>query len=373
MRLFNLLLLLATSVSVFAQSSINVKITLSDKVITVPKENFVSLSFEEVEGQKDKFQDDIYIVGYMDLYDGVHSFYWSSKEQKWDEIKVKGDYVPETMADYLATDGTNIYAAGMINSAAPGDMRWENASIWKNWEIKSYEALEYDLCTLATDLFADGKHVYATSYGNSVNRQWSDGDVEYSIVDGSSVYSYNGDVYVARKNTILKNNEILTDTIDGTPYNMVVNAKGIHFIKRILDSNTGCSKSVLWSNGKIIETGLNLDISGQGHVAGRCMVSENDILYVVGYGKNGIPTVWKDGNLIPMLNEAKNIEIRGISVIDQRIYIVGTNRSLWNESPYSDGVPVVLTNGKEYDLREYGIDGVNNPNINAICVIRKKQ
>lgn len=367
MRLFNLLLLLATSVSGFAQSSMNVKITLSDKVITVPKENFVSLSFEEAEEQKDEFQDDIFIVGYGDLYEGVHSFYWSSKDRKWDEIKVNDNYVPETMADYLATDGTNIYAAGMIQNGAPGDMRWENASIWKNWEIKSYEAMEYELCTFATDLFADEKHVYATSDGNSVNQQWSDGDVEYSIVDGRSVYSYNGDVYVARKNTILKNNEILTDTIDGTPYNMVVNAKGIHFLKDISDKTTGRTKTILWSNGKIIDTGLDLDVSG------RSIVSENDILYVVGYGKKATPTVWKDGELIPMLEEGKTIEIRGISVIDQRIYIVGHNLISGNESPYVWGIPVVLNNRKEYDLREYGLDGVNNPLINAICVIRKKQ
>ena len=51
------------SVSGFAQSSTNVKITLSDKVITVPKENFISLSFEDAEEQKDEFADDIYIVG----------------------------------------------------------------------------------------------------------------------------------------------------------------------------------------------------------------------------------------------------------------------------------------------------------------------
>ena len=74
MRLFYLLLLLTPSVSGFAQSSTNVKITLSDKVITIPKEDFVSLSFEDAEEQKDEFVDDIYIVGYGDFYDGIHSF-----------------------------------------------------------------------------------------------------------------------------------------------------------------------------------------------------------------------------------------------------------------------------------------------------------
>ena len=187
MRLYYLLLLLTASVSGFAQSSTNVKITLSDKVITVPKENFVSLSFEDAEEQKDEFVDDIYIVGYGDFYDGIHSFYWSSKDKKSELIQVNNDYVPETLADYLATDGTNIYAAGMIQMGVPGDMRWELAGIWKNWEIKSYPALEYDVCTFATDLFVDGNHVYATSDGNTINRQWDDDGVKYSIVDGNSV------------------------------------------------------------------------------------------------------------------------------------------------------------------------------------------
>ena len=38
----------------------NAKITLSDRVITVPKEDFVSLSFEEAKEQKEEFQDEIY-------------------------------------------------------------------------------------------------------------------------------------------------------------------------------------------------------------------------------------------------------------------------------------------------------------------------
>lgn len=367
MRLYYLLLLLTVSVSGFAQSSTNVKITLSDKVITVPKEDFVSLSFEDVEEQKDEFADDIYIVGYGDFYDGIHSFYWNSKDKKCGLIKVNNDYIPETLADYLATDGTNIYAAGMIQTGISGDMRRELAGIWKNWEIKSYPALEYDLCTVATDLFVDGNHVYATSYGNSVNRQWEDDGVKYSIVDGYSVYCYNGDVYVARKNTILKNNEILTDTIDGRPYNMVVNAKGIHFLKDILNPTTQRVKTVLWSNGKIIDTGLDLDVYGFGR---RCVTSENDILYVAGY-KNG-PAVWKDGEIIPMLEGDKTVDIRGISVIDQRIYLVGSCSQWGCVSPYADGVPVILTNGKKYDLRNYGIDDVSNPRINAICVIRKQ-
>lgn len=57
-RLYYLLLLLTAFVSGFAQSSTNVKITLSDKVITVPKEDFVSLSFEDAEEQKDEFADE---------------------------------------------------------------------------------------------------------------------------------------------------------------------------------------------------------------------------------------------------------------------------------------------------------------------------
>ena len=82
MRLFNLLLLLTTSVSGFAQSFMNVKITLSDKVITVPKEDFVSLSFEEAKEQKEEFQDEIYIVGYddNDPMCGIHSVIWSNKD-----------------------------------------------------------------------------------------------------------------------------------------------------------------------------------------------------------------------------------------------------------------------------------------------------
>lgn len=369
MRLFYLLLLLTPSVSGFAQSSTNVKITLSDKVITIPKEAFVSLSFEDAEEQKDEFVDDIYIVGYGDFYDGIHSFYWSSKDKKCDLIQVNNNYVPETLANYLTTDGTNIYAAGMIQIGAPGDMRWELAGIWKNWEIKSFPALEYNVCTIATDLFVDGNHVYATSDGNTINRQWDDDGVKYSIVDGNSVYCYNGDVYIARKNTILKNNEILTDTIDGTPYNMVVNAKGIHFLKDILNHATQRVKTVLWSNGKIIDTGLDLDVSGRS-VKPRCITSENDILYVAGY-KNG-PAVWKDGEIIPMLEGDKTVDIRGISVIDQRIYLVGSCAQWGYVSPYADGVPVILTNGKKYDLRNYGIEDVNNPSINAICVIRKQ-
>ena len=113
MRLYYLLLLLTASVSGFAQSSTNVKITLSDKVITVPKEAFVSLSFEEAEEQKEEFQDEIYIVGYDD-YDpmcGIHSVVWSNNtpDYSYDRVPFITEWpAEETMTDILTTDGTNI-------------------------------------------------------------------------------------------------------------------------------------------------------------------------------------------------------------------------------------------------------------------------
>lgn len=371
MRLYYLLLLLTASVSGFAQSSTNVKITLTDKVITVPKENFVSLSFEDAEEQKDEFSDEIYIVGYDD-YDpmcGIHSVLWSNNtpDYTYDRVPYTTEWpAEETMTDVLTTDGTNIYAAGMVqtNVVFESGHRYEYAAVWRNWKIVSalndgYRDAYTPLSTVATDIAVDNNHVYVTIEGSSENCSWTVDGVEYNIMNGRSVCCYNGDVYVARDKTVLlkhgtvllKNGEVLTDTITGNISDLTVDANGIHYLK---DSH-------LWSNGKIVETSIGTPIG---------LKSENNILYVGGY-VDGLPSVWKNGETIPLISQETKADFKAFCVVDGRIYGVGSyNGHTEDNLPYT--LPILYANGKEYNLKDYGM-GCATIDIKDICAIRKQK
>lgn len=366
MRLYYLFLLLTAFVSGFAQSSTNVKITLSDKVITVPKEDFVSLSFDDAEEQKEEFQDEIYIVGYDD-YDpmcGIHSVIWSNNtpDYSYGRVPFTTEWpAEETMTDILTTDGTNIYAAGMVQTNVVFDSgyRSEYAAVWRNWKITSiiqqgyaYTDMYTPLSTCATDIAVENNHVYITTLGNSESHSWMIDGVEYNIMDGLSVACYNGDVYVARGNTILKNSEVLTDTITGYISDLTVDANGIHYLKN----------SHLWSNGKIVETGISSPIG---------LKSENDILYVGGYVNGGLPGVWKNGEIIPLINHESKADFRAFDVVDGRIYGVGSyNGHTEDKLPFT--IPILYANGKEYNLKDYGM-GCATIDIKDICTIRKQK
>lgn len=127
MRLYYLLLLLTTSVSGFAQSSMNVKITLSDKVITVPKDNFVSLSFEE--SNEDDILNNVHIVGYIQSKtEGTKSFYWSGKERK--AYILNGEY-SEVVATHISGSNGNIYISGWVEDNAG----IRKMCLWRNGEM----------------------------------------------------------------------------------------------------------------------------------------------------------------------------------------------------------------------------------------------
>lgn len=371
MRHFYLIPLLAVSASCIAQSPIPVKMTSSDRGITVPRENFTGLSLGEAEDQNDEFPDEIYIVGYDD-YDpmcGIHSMVWSNNTPGYLYTRVPYTTewpAEETMTDVLATDGTNIYAAGMVQTNVVFDSgyRYEYAAVWRNWVATSilndgYRDAYTPLSTCATDIAVDNNHVYITTAGNSESSSWTVDGVEYNIMDGRSVCCYNGDVYVARDKTVslkhrtvlLKNGEVLTDTITGYISDLTVDANGIHYLKN----------SHLWSDGKIVETGISNPIG---------LKSENNILYVGGSGPGGLPSVWKNGETIPLISHESKADFRAFCVVDGRIYGVGSyNGHGEGNLPFT--VPILYANGKEYNLNDYEM-GCATIDIKDICAIRKQ-
>lgn len=354
MRLYYLLLLLTTSVSGFAQSSMNVKITLSDKVITVPKDNFVSLSFEE--SNEDDILNNVHIVGYIQSKtEGTKSFYWSGKERK--AYILNGEY-SEVVATHISGSNGNIYISGWVEDNAG----IRKMCLWRNGEmIIPIFNTQMGPDIYGADIFADGDNVHLAYYGGDNTYRINN---EHTIIkeegfnlylhSGFGVYCHKGDTYTAEYNSILKNGEVVTDTLNGVANAFVVNDQGLHFPLSNGDLR-------LWSNGVItkIENFWDysfIDLGFRGFCSHRNVACDDNELYLA-YDKNYRPVVWKNGKTEELVKDNNHgCRVSGIFVANHTVYAIGGVTS-----------PLLWVNGKEYNLRDFGLD-YQDAELNSIYV-----
>lgn len=355
MRLYYLFLLLIASVSGFAQSSTNVKITLSDKVITVPKEDFVSLSFEE--SNEDDILNNVHIVGYIQSKtEGTKSFYWSGKERK--TYILNGEY-SEAVATHISCSNGNVYISGWVEDSNGR----RKMCLWRNREmIIPVFNTQMGPDTYGADIFADGNNVHLAYYGGDNEYRINN---EHTIIEeegfklylhsGFGVYCHKGDTYTAEYNSILKNGEVVTDTLNGVANAFVVNDKGIHFP---WNNNGGLH---LWSNGTLIKIenfwGYDrCNLGFRGFCTHRNVACDENELYLA-YDKNNKPVVWKNGKTEELVKDNNHgCDVSGIFVANHTVYAIG-------------GVinPLLWVNGKEYNLRDFGLD-YKDAELNSIYV-----
>ena len=355
MRLYYLLLLLIASVSGFAQSSQNVKITLSDKVITVPKDDFVSLSFEE--NNEDAILDNVHVIGYIQSKtEGTKSFYWNGKERKTHILN--GEY-SEVVATHISCSNGNVYISGWVED---NDGKCK-LCLWRNGEliIPDFNS-QVGFDTYGSDIFADGDNVHLSYYGSEneyrINNEHTvieENGFKLHLHSGYGVYCYNGEVYTSEWSSILKNGEIVTDTIKGMANPFVVNDNGIHFPRFYGDDYC------LWSNGTITKIGSRWDFrmtswNFRGWCSYRQVACDGNECYVAG-DKNYVPVVWKNGITEALVKDSEHsFEVHGIFVANHTVYAIGGRTK-----------PLLWVNGKEFDLQEYGLE-YKDAELNSLIV-----
>ena len=290
----------------------------------------VALGSAIITGPTFTYIPDVFAVG----YDGKYAMLWKNGIAT---ALTDGTHNAEATSVFVV--GGDVYVAGFQTGL------FNVAKVWKNGTATALT--DGSKVAQATSLYVVGNDVYVAGFedtGNhSVAKVWKNG-VATALTDGSkgaeatSLYVVGNDLYVGGW--------------EGTPYANVAK---------------------VWKNGVVMNLGTTDAVVRSLYVVG-------SDLYAAG-AKNGIPTVWKNGNATTLANSGY---INSIYVSGTDVYVAGTDGN--RAKVWKNGVATALTDGTKYangnSVFLYGSDVYvggnedpftigNNPTYKAIAKVWK--